>query len=700
MKNRLRWLYGAMVVIALAPIWSVHYLPTQDGPSHLYNSWLLRELVYRDGGVVAQSFRIDWRPHPNWIASVVMALLMSVVPPLIAEKLLVTGIVVLFLTAVWTYSGEEGQPYAFFAFPFAYNVLFHLGFYNFLIGLGLYFLIVAVWWRRRDQPNARTIALVAALLVLCYFSHPLPLVLAVATISLLGVATRSSWRHLLAFVPVLPLMAWFALTQPGRPVTGHVSAELLWLTLTRALTAFSSNETTLGVALVVVLMVLIVATIASRPRGARNFFLIPTIAIVALYLGAPANMFGGSLIRERMALFVLLVPLAWVAPRWPRAATSSIVALLTVVSLAYTAHLVVRYRSRDRAIADFVRSARAIGPHTVVLPLIANRIAGDGVTELPQHAFDYVALEKNDVTLDNYEASAGYFPIANTSDAPPPDSYTIEVVPGLIDVAKYTWRAAYVFTWRVEANSPLWSQLQQHCVLVSDKPPGQVWRSRFEPPKGTVQTTLLPIAGSVGRRGAPGGVWWVVDQTVTNRGKDSIRVHVNGCAADVMRGCELDLAPGQSMPLSSRNSFLFITCDATAAGNLAFSTIAKRIAPDGTTSSIVLPAVPQRDFRRGRVEIDGVPFEEGQRINLRAWSSIPPNAPLTVRIVSRDGAALGQKAYSVDDNGYSVSPDLHADFPDIRGLVNVLIDADTRNVWGFVSATDPRRPMPGQYYPK
>lgn len=700
MKNWLRWLYAAMVVIALAPIWSVHYLPTQDGPSHLYNSWLLRELVRGGNAAVEHAYRIDWRPHPNWAGSVVMALLMTVVPPLVAEKLLASGIVLLFLAAIWMYAGEEGRPYAFFAIPFAYNVLFHLGFYNFSIGLGLYFLIVAIWWRRREQPNAGTIVLVAGLLVLCYFCHPLPLVLAVATISLLGVATRCSWRHVLAFVPVLPLMTWFVLTQPGKRVGEHVSAELLWLTLTRALTSFHPNETKLGIALVVVLAALIVATLVSRPRSERNVFLIPTIAIVALYVGSPASMFNGSLIRERMALFVFLVPLAWVAPRWPRSVTNAIVALLTVVSLTYTAHLVLRYRKSDRAIVDFVRSAGAIGSNTVVLPLIDKRIAADGITELPQHAFDYVALEKNDVTLDNYEANAGYFPIANRPEVPPPDTYAIEVVPGLLDVAKYAWRAAYVFTWRVEANSPLWPQLQRHYILVSDKPPGRVWRSQVEQPKSALQTILLPIAGSVGRRGAPGGVWWVVDQTMTNRGRDAIRVHVNGCATEVMRGCEFDLAPGQSLPLASHNSFLFVSCDAAEAGHLAFSTVAKRIGPDGTTSSIALPAVRQRDFRRGRAEIDGVPFEEGQRINLRAWSSEPHASPVTVRILSREGKTLGEKEYGVDADGYSVSPDLHADFPTIRGLANVVIEADARNVWGFVSATDPRRPMPGQYYPR
>ena len=696
----LRRLYVLLAILALVPIWSVHYLPTHDGPSHLYNSWLLRELVRGGDGIVGQWFRIDWRPHPNWIGSVVLALLMTIVPPLIAEKLLVSGIVILFLAAIWLYAGKEGQPYAFFAFPFAFNVLLHLGFYNFSIGAGLYFLTVALWWRRRERPDASTIALIASLLLLCYFSHPLPLVLALATISLLGLAMRLSWRHFLAFVPVSPLIVWFALTQPGKRVSESASTQHPWTTLVRMLTSFQPGEVKLGVALVVLLVVLIVATLGSGPRGHRNYFLISTIAIVALYLGSPASMFGGTFIHERMALFVLLVPLAWIAPRWPHSVTISIVILLTIVSLGYTVHLVLCYQRKDSAIAAFVRSAGAIGSRTVVLPLIENRTATNGIDDIPQHAFDYVVLEKRDVTLDNYEAAVGYFPITNTPNASATDIYAIEAEPGVLDLADYAWRAKYVFTWRVAAGSPLWPQLQRHYTLVSDIPPGRVWRSRSEPALSSLQSFLLPIAGSVERRGAPGGVWWVVDQTMMNRGRDSIHGHVVGCSTKVMENCEFELAPGRSLPLASRDSFLMVTSDAARAEDLAFSTIAKRIDPDGTTSSIALPSVPWRDFRHGRAEIDGVPFEEGRRINLRAWSTDPHSAPVTVRILSRDGATLAAREYGVDARGYSVSPDLHTDFPAVRGLANVLIDAGARNVWGFVSATDPRRPMPAQYYPR
>lgn len=100
----LRRVYFCLAILSLAPIWSASYLPTSDGPSHVYNSWVLQQLVRGSHGPAADWYAIDWRPLPNWLGHAVMALLMFVVPPLIAEKLLVSGIVLLFLYAIWRYA--------------------------------------------------------------------------------------------------------------------------------------------------------------------------------------------------------------------------------------------------------------------------------------------------------------------------------------------------------------------------------------------------------------------------------------------------------------------------------------------------------------------------------------------------------------------------------------------------------------------
>src|SRR5207249_298340 len=117
-----RTLYIATAFVALVPIWSAKYLPTSDGPSHLYNAYVLGELVRGHDGVLAKWYEVDWRPNPNWLSHIVLAVLLSIVPPAIAEKLLVSGIVILFLGATWIFAsagGEPARPWVFLTLPFA-----------------------------------------------------------------------------------------------------------------------------------------------------------------------------------------------------------------------------------------------------------------------------------------------------------------------------------------------------------------------------------------------------------------------------------------------------------------------------------------------------------------------------------------------------------------------------------------------------
>src|SRR4051794_12779606 len=79
----------------LAPVWLLDYFPTQDGPAHLYNAWLLRDFV-RPDSPFREFFEVRTEPVPNWFIQVLLMGLYTVVPPLVAQKVLVSLYVVLF----------------------------------------------------------------------------------------------------------------------------------------------------------------------------------------------------------------------------------------------------------------------------------------------------------------------------------------------------------------------------------------------------------------------------------------------------------------------------------------------------------------------------------------------------------------------------------------------------------------------------
>src|SRR5687767_9683693 len=79
--NRLLILFVALALVVIVPVWSVKYIPAGDGPSHVYNAWVLHGLLTGDAPAnIEAAYRIDWRPHPNWTGHAFMALAMFVVP--------------------------------------------------------------------------------------------------------------------------------------------------------------------------------------------------------------------------------------------------------------------------------------------------------------------------------------------------------------------------------------------------------------------------------------------------------------------------------------------------------------------------------------------------------------------------------------------------------------------------------------------
>src|SRR5688572_3125845 len=84
------WRYGYLLLIVLhvAVLWAVAWVPTQDGPCHLENAVILAE--YRTHPPYGANFEINTAPVPNWFSHVSLAALTLVVSPVIAERLFLT----------------------------------------------------------------------------------------------------------------------------------------------------------------------------------------------------------------------------------------------------------------------------------------------------------------------------------------------------------------------------------------------------------------------------------------------------------------------------------------------------------------------------------------------------------------------------------------------------------------------------------
>jgi hypothetical protein len=467
-----------LVAVMLVPIWSVAYVPTIDGPAHVYNAFVHRNLGNAEYPLFADHYEVDWRPMPNWWTHGVLALLMVPFEPRLAEKLLLSGLVVLFAGAARYFAGSVDRArrwIGYLALPLLYNQLLLLGFYNFAFGLAFYLFAVGFWWRHRTSPSLAFGLQLSLLLLLCWFSHIVSLILALVSIGVLWLfglrasALGRPFLHPLILAPHAILPLWFYLAHESTHIASVWSLKVIWRYLLglEVLFLFGSEQKWVGFALAAAFGMLLVLTLAARMRGPRavlesDGFLALSALAVLLYWVSPEGMSGGTLLKNRLSLFPYLILLPWLAPRLARIGRAAVLVGVAALLIFQIVKIQGWYRSMQPDIRSFVAATEPIPPNSRVLPLLFDRD-----TESPRfgalgHAIDYVAVEKGLVEWDNYQAASGLFPVRFRAEVGVPDIYAIEAHPGRVDLRWYRPRADYVFTWELDPESRVARQLARN----------------------------------------------------------------------------------------------------------------------------------------------------------------------------------------------------------------------------------------------
>ncbi|HEX6900514.1 MAG TPA: hypothetical protein VF789_12395 [Thermoanaerobaculia bacterium] len=490
-----RRIFFLLAFLYILPFWIVEYIPTVDGPCHTYNAWILRQYGNtEDFPLFQRYFEINARPYPNWVSHGAMALLMHAVPPLIAEKILVSGYVLTFLFGVWYLVGSvwrEQRWLAFLAFPFPYNHLFQFGFYNFSISLALFPWILGLWWRNRADPSLAFALKINLLLWLCWFSHVVSFVVAIISIAVLWLATlrRDDWRrhprHILLLAPQILLPIWYFSDRgpTAWPPNWSFDVALDYLRYLEVLITFSENQQPYARGLAVVFGLLLSLTlwrenIRRRSFQDRDAFLLLTAVVLLLYFAIPNDLAGGSFLKNRLSLYPWLLLIPWLSPRLGRTAQTAGVAVLASLAALNLGYQIRWYDRLDGEIGGFLAGLELVQPDTRVLPLLFEHRGPTSRLLLFGHVTSYAALEKGLVDWDNYEAAAEFFPTRFRPEARP-SIWHIEAEPAELYLQPWKRRADYVYTWGLPPGAPLERRLQKYFVKISDKNGGVLWENRL-----------------------------------------------------------------------------------------------------------------------------------------------------------------------------------------------------------------------------
>ena len=462
---------------ALSAVWLVPWFVTQDGPAHLYNAHIIARSADPESPF-RPYYQVRWSPLPNWSGHLVLAGLVSSLPPRSADRLMTSLTLVGLAASIawlrWRVAGWRGMPMAALAAVLlALNVTWLLGFSNFLLGACLFPVTLGVWWAGRERPWPGPVVALWALVILGYFSHLVSLGLTVFGLAVLAGVTpgrvrlaRAAWTAVgLAPLAVLgPL--YLSLTREGggmSPVWGHLTdplsprswfSHLGWidpLSLgSKVILPFHATSDVRFALLTpafwaaLALVLAAVATLRGRRKGpeGRRAWAILSAALLLGGLAAPDTLGAahGHYLQQRVVLLGLaaLMPALDLEAKG-RAGRASAAAL--GLALALQSAFVWDYaRHSDRAVGTLMQARDAVGRGRRVATLL-NRIRGRFRANPLMHADNLLGVGTGNILWTNYETRHYYFPVQFRPGVEHPDVAELEAISLLDDPRAAATRA-------------------------------------------------------------------------------------------------------------------------------------------------------------------------------------------------------------------------------------------------------------------
>ena len=462
-------LFVALLVLHLIPIWIFAYFPSQDGPSHVYNGLVLKEYAKPANYKLRDAWELNITVFPNWLSHIALMLLLYVFPPVIAEKVFLTiaiGMIPIaffyFLHAVHgkpkEEEGEAGRSWHTFAwlgFPFAYNYLLYMGFYNFTLSIAFFFFSFGFWWKHKDDMQVQHLVWLYVLLLLTYLSHIASYGLVVLGMSIVagclwgGNALATTWRErnarwthqlwqclkpLIRFglymVPMyFVLLDYYLFSIKEHPTGNHRGMEWVWdyFVGIKSIVYFTDWHVPVNQGLLIVLGTALVIAIVYRIRREEwvkqtDAFLLIAILFTAMFIRAPWSYGPGGWINDRIHLYILLMLAPWFITNMDKVVRYAIAACLIVFSLIHFGITAYDHGRIAPEIEELVSGTHLIEPHTVFEIRTADWHRSEALGKIKYvtpfaHSTAFYGVYADDVVhLANYESAYYYFPVNRNTE--------------------------------------------------------------------------------------------------------------------------------------------------------------------------------------------------------------------------------------------------------------------------------------------
>ena len=364
-------------------------------------------------------YEVKWRPIPNLAMDLIVPVLLNFVSLKLASKIFLTMIVVLFNIGGHMLGAAVHGSRNWIALTisfFTYNFSFSYGFVNYMFGLGVFFVTLAIWLRFQDAWNWNRILIVSLLVLIAYLSH-------LSSYVFLGVAAfvmtlRHSIhargiliRHLLGLLPfALPVVALFFYmhenTAPFEWWHPFILKKLIGLTY-----PFISHDIYFDLAISLLFIVVLVVCLAMSRDVNAGLLLVGCVFAIGYFISPMSGGVHSAYLDRRFVVpAVVLLILAFKIPASKTIGSLLMIGLL-MLSIVRTGAVWKFWRGIDRAMEVEVALQNTIPVGAKVYPIfMGDRTAGATAAYEMNfiHALHYATINRyafSPTIFSGYEAT-------------------------------------------------------------------------------------------------------------------------------------------------------------------------------------------------------------------------------------------------------------------------------------------------------
>lgn len=375
------WLLTALALtIALAvPFFLVDVPPVLDYPNHLARYFVL---AHPDDPILSQMYQPRWGLMPNLGMDLLGAGLLRLTDVHVGGRMLLALSAFAPVIGVIVYHRAAFGRFSYWPLAsgvVAFNGVFHLGFMNFLLSLGLAFAAASGWMMlRRRGEHWRAAAFGAVAAAALFFCHVFGVLLFALLISAEEMARLLASRRIGALTAseILRTAAWLVLAVApalvlylASPLSSGAAAPApiagifykLWALMTPFMT--TSVDLTLWTALAVIAVI----GLAWRRMILAPGFSIAFAVLALVYVVAPSEIKGGTFVDVRLGLMIGLLLFAGMQPQLPaRLGMAAGVAFAALIGVR-TIYIATTWISHREAVAELRTAMAQIAPGSRVM---------------------------------------------------------------------------------------------------------------------------------------------------------------------------------------------------------------------------------------------------------------------------------------------------------------------------------------------